>query len=187
MGLDDGGDDFLAEVDGVGILLEGIEQYLLGEHVDAHRRDEGLLRRDPGGDAAVLRHALADLAEALEVGLLFEPGDAPGAVEQEDPHLRRRLGIARLRGDRHLGILLDVIGDQLAEVHPVQVIAGEDEDVVGRHRVEVPPGLAHGVGGALEPGRAVGGLLGGEDVDEPLARSGRAGSSAPRDDSARRS
>ena len=76
-------------------------------------------------------------------------------------------GIARLRGDRHLGILLDVIGDQVGEIHPVQVIACEDEDVVGLHRVEVAPCLAHGVRCALEPRRAVGGLLRREDVDEP--------------------
>ena len=127
-------------------------------------------------------HALADLAETIEIGLLLEARDATGPVEQEDAHLRGRLRVARLRGDRHLGVLLDVIGDQVAQVHPVQVIAGEDEDVVGLHRVEMPPGLADGVGRALEPRRAVGGLLGGEDVDEPLARSGPAGSSAPRDD-----
>ena len=59
--------------------------------------------------------------------------------------------------------------DQLAVIHPVEMIAGEDQVVVGVVPHEVARGLPHGVGRALIPVRVVGRLLGGEDLDEPLA------------------
>ena len=57
--------------------------------------------------------------------------------------------------------------DQLRIVHPIQVIAGEDEVVVGLVLGDVSDRLANGVRGALIPVRVVGRLLGGEDLDEP--------------------
>ena len=58
--------------------------------------------------------------------------------------------------------------DQLAEVHAVEMIAGEDQEVVGVVAGEVARRLAHGVGGALEPVRALGRLFGGEHLDEAV-------------------
>ena len=57
-------------------------------------------------------------------------------------------------------------GDEIGVVHPVQMVAGEDEVVVGWMLAEVPRRLAHGVGRALIPVRVVGRLLGREDLDE---------------------
>ena len=56
--------------------------------------------------------------------------------------------------------------DELGEVHPVDVIAGEDQVVLGIDVAEVPRRLAHGVGRALKPLFALGRLLGGQDLDE---------------------
>ena len=67
---------------------------------------------------------------------------------------------------RDVGLALEVRGEQLRVVHPVEVIAGEDQVVVGVVLREVARGLAHGIGGALEPGGAVRRLLGGQDLDE---------------------
>ena len=63
------------------------------------------------------------------------------------------------------------------EVHAIQMVAGEDQVVVGVERHEMRHRPAHGVGGALEPVRVLGRLFGGEDLDEGPARSGRAGRS----------
>ena len=63
---------------------------------------------------------------------------------------------------------LDVRFEELAEVHAVEMVAGEDEEVLGVEALEVARGLAHGVRRALEPRRAVGRLLGGEHFDEAL-------------------
>ena len=56
--------------------------------------------------------------------------------------------------------------DQLAVIHPIQVVAGQNQDVIGLVRREVPLGLPHGVGGSLIPVRVVGRLLGRENLDE---------------------
>ena len=56
--------------------------------------------------------------------------------------------------------------DQLAEVHAIQVIAGENQVIVGLVSRKVPRGLTDRVGRALEPVGAVGCLLGGEHLDE---------------------
>ena len=76
-------------------------------------------------------------------------------------------GIHRLRGNGDVGLCVLVRLDQLLVVHPVEVIAGEDEVVVGLVLRVMPDGLAYRVGGALIPVRVVGRLLGGEDLDEP--------------------
>ena len=56
--------------------------------------------------------------------------------------------------------------DQLLVIHPVEVIAGEDEVIVGLVLRDMPDGLAYRVGGPLVPVRIVGRLLGREDLDE---------------------
>ena len=59
--------------------------------------------------------------------------------------------------------------DHLAEIHPVELVAREDEEVVMRVRAEVHEVAAHGVRRALIPTGALFGLLGRHDVDESLA------------------
>ena len=120
-------------------------------------------------NVAPRRDALADLAQPLRVRLLLERDDLAVAIEPEDAHRRRIVGGHRLRGDRDVGAPIDVRVDQLAVVHPVQVVAGENQVVVGVVAHEMARGLAHGVGRALKPVRVVGRLLGRQDLDESLA------------------
>ena len=94
----------------------------------------------------------------------------PLAVEPEDAHLRRVVGRHRLRGDRDVRVALDVRVDQLGEVHAVDVVAGEDQVVLGVDVAEVPRGLAHGVGRALKPLFAFRRLLGREHLDEAAGK-----------------
>src|SRR6185369_414574 len=56
--------------------------------------------------------------------------------------------------------------DEIGVVHPIEMVAGEDEIVVGRMLTEVTRRLTNGIRGALVPVRVVGRLLGGEDFDE---------------------
>ena len=53
-----------------------------------------------------------------------------------------------------------------AEVHPVELIAGEDEHVVVLGLIDVAQVLPHGVGGALVPVLGVERLLRGQNLDE---------------------
>ncbi len=116
--------------------------------------------RAPGGSDA------ANLRQARRVRLLLERRDLAVDVEAEDAHLGRFARRHRLRRNRDVGAALGVRLDELAVVHPVEVVAGEDQVVVGVHLLEVPARLAHGVRRALEPAAAVGRLLGRQDLDE---------------------
>lgn len=58
--------------------------------------------------------------------------------------------------------------EQLVEIHPVEMIAGEDQVIACLVAHEVAHRLAHGVRRALKPVGPVGRLLGREDLDEPV-------------------
>ena len=75
----------------------------------------------------------------------------------------------RLGGDRDVGLSIDVRFDDLRVVHAVEVIAREDQVVVGFVPRDVARRLADGVGRALEPVRVVRRLFGRQDFDEALA------------------
>ena len=157
--------DLFAEVDAR--LLEDLEQDVAREHVDAHRGDERFVgvRASRGGAAG---NAAADLRQPRVVRLLFERDDLSLVVEPEDAHLCGVGACDRLRGDRDVGAALDVRLDQLAEIHAIEMIAREDQEVVRVVSREVSCGLPDGVGRALEPVRALRGLLGGQHLDEAI-------------------
>ena len=111
---------------------------------------------------------VTDLRQPRLVRLLLERHDLPVVVEPEDAHLGRITAAHRLRRDGDVGASLDVRFDQFTEVHPIEMVAGEDQEVLGVVPGEVAGGLAHGIGGALEPVRALRGLLGGEHFDESV-------------------
>ncbi len=72
----------------------------------------------------------------------------------------------RQHGDGRIGVRIAVRLHQLPEVHPVQLIAGQDEHIGAPVLDHVADLLADGVGGALIPlGRLVG-LLRRQDFDE---------------------
>ena len=96
----------------------------------------------------MLRPICSSLAR---LGFFLEGDDVAVGVEPEDAHLRRGFGIDRLRGDRDRRRRVFVCRDEIGVVHPVEMVAGEDEIVFGRMLAEVPRGLPHGVSGALVP------------------------------------
>src|SRR5437588_3603684 len=110
------------------------------------------MRRERG----VRGNALADFREPTRVWLLLERDDLSRSIEAEDAHGRGIGGRYRLRGDRDVGLAVDVRVDELAVVHAIELVAGEDQIVVGVVPLEVTARLAHGVGGALKPVRIVG-------------------------------
>ena len=86
-------------------------------------------------------------------GFSRKPADAPAVV---DPHHAQRSGILARHGqrrDRHVGLRLLMRLDHVAIVHAVQLIAGQDQDVVDAGLIEVLEVLPHGVGGSLVPVR----------------------------------
>ena len=101
---------------------------------------------------------------------LLEETDHPARIVQaHDAHRRGFFGGDRHGGNGHVGAALLVRSDHLLEVHAVELIAGEDEDVVDAGLFQVAEVLPHGVGRALIPIRVVQGLLGGQQLDEAAA------------------
>jgi hypothetical protein len=85
--------------------------------------------------------------------------DAPGLVDAHDAEAGGLIGGHLLHGHGGVGARLAVGAQHLPEVHAVELIAGEDDDVVPALVAHVAHAAADGVGGALEPVRALLGLL----------------------------
>ncbi len=99
------------------------------------------------------------------LGLLGELDDVPGRVQLHDPQIRHLTLGNQCPGDGDLGPGSDMVLDELAVVHPVEVVAGQDEDDVPLFH-DVVQVLPDGIGRALVPVAVVQGLLGREQVDE---------------------
>ena len=74
--------------------------------------------------------------------------------------------IHRQGSDGYIGLPIAVLVEQLRVVHAIEMIASQDEVVVGLVLREVPCRFAYRVGGALEPGSAFRGLLSRQDLHE---------------------
>ena len=101
--------------------------------------------------------------------LLDEPGHATVRVHAQKPEAG---GVLLQHGngrDRHVGAMTAMRFDQVAEVHPVKLVAGEDEHFVGVLALDVGDVLPHRVGRALIPVHALVRLLRREHFDEALA------------------
>ena len=123
----------------LGIGGDRIHQRLGREHVVPHRRV----------------HLVGGIGERLGVGRLLAEGRDPAAV-------RRGLDHAELvglfdrgtdRGDGDGRAAIDVLGDHLARVHPVDVIGTEHDDVVGPLIMDQVEVLVDRIGRADEPAR----------------------------------
>ena len=110
--------------------LEDLEQHVAREHVDAHRRDERLLGRDAAGGRSA-RDAAADLREPRRVGFSSKPTICPSSSNRKMPICVASAASTGCAAMVMSARALDVRLDQLAEVHPVEVVAGEDQVVVG--------------------------------------------------------
>ena len=77
----------------------------------------------------------------------------------------RRLHAHRQRAHRQVGVGLDVAVDQLGVVHLVDVVAGQDHDVLRAFLLDRVDVLIDGIGRALIP-VLVNALLGGNNLDE---------------------
>jgi hypothetical protein len=128
------------------------------EDVDAHRGQVGRL--------LAAREPRLQAREAIGRRLLVEVDDAPGVVDAHDAERRGLLGRDVLHGDGGVGARLAVGAQHLLEVHPVQLIARKDDDVVPVLVADVAHAAADGVGGPLEPVRALLGLIRGHRGDE---------------------
>src|SRR5262249_11247310 len=147
------GDDVLAEVVvafGPGrVLAEQFVHRPGGEDVDAHRRQAHL---------RVVRHR-PRLAR-----LLLEADHAVLRVHLHDAEVLAVLERHGQAADGQVQAAVDVRPDHVAVVHLVDVVAGEDEDVLRVGLLDAVDVLVDGVGGALVP-VLVDALLRRQDLD----------------------
>ncbi len=98
------------------------------------------------------------LVEGVDSSVLLNAHQAePGSVA----------GLHRHGTDGDLGRLLLVSPNDFAEIHPVELVSGQDQEVVDAVGENVSQGLAHRVRRSLKPAAAVRGLLGCQNVHEP--------------------
>ena len=71
-----------------------------------------------------------------------------------------------------VGAGFDVVFDEQAVVHPVKLVAGEDQVLVHVPFLEQPLVFADRIGRALKPAGTGGGLLGRQHLHKTLAKAG---------------
>lgn len=162
-------DDFFAEVGALG--GEGLVEGAVVEEVDAHVGEDVALAWDGAfhaGDGGVWHDEFFD--DFGVFGFFDEFGDLEVVCNTHDTEARD-FGVGHgLGGDSDGGARAAVLLDELLEVHPIELVAREDEVEVVFLGVEVLEVLADGVGSALIPLLAHFRLLGGEDIHAATAK-----------------
>ena len=102
---------------------------------------------------------------SVSFGFLDEAGDLARLRDLDDAELGDLVGRDGQGGDGDVGAGVAVLLLHQGVVHLVDVVAGEDEDVLGLFGADGVDVLEDGVGGALVPGLGDA-LHGGEDLDE---------------------
>jgi hypothetical protein len=154
MRVDDRRHDVLAEIvrtfgDG-GVAAELIEQEVGVEDVNPHRRQTAIL---------IIRHRLG-------IGRLLEEFLHPvRLVDLHHTELRTLFQLDRNAADRAIGPVRNMVLHDLRIIHLVDVIAGEDQDVIGTRFLDRIDVLVDRVGCPLVP-VLIDSLLRGQNVDE---------------------
>jgi hypothetical protein len=161
------GEDVMPEVVlGVGVfgILDELGDEDVGvEEIDAH------------GD---IDHTVVEgRADAGLLGLFDEAGDFAGAFDLDDAEVGDLVGGDGEGGKGDVRSGVAVLLEHEGVVHLVDVVAGEDEDVLGLFRADGVDVLEDGVGGALVPGLGDA-LHGRKDLDELAEFRGDDGSPA---------
>ena len=96
--------------------------------------------------------------------------DAAILGDLQDAERLRRLPADGNRGDGDVRAGLGVLADDAAEIHPIQLVAAQDEQVIEIVVEKVDEIFAHGVGGAFIPRRVGERLLRREDFHEAAGK-----------------
>ncbi len=95
-----------------------------------------------------------------------EAHDPPIDAALHDPEFSDLLSMDRFGGEGDVGARLNVLMEQCAKIHPVKLIAAENEVVIERALEEIAHVLPHGVRRSLIPLRTFRSLLRRQDVDK---------------------
>ena len=162
--LDRGGNDVFSKVHE--IVVETRNERLAVENINTHRGLEEFLV----GGMPDLPKKLARNPERVDhgriLGFFHEARDAPLAVRGHDAESGHRLALDRDRSDREIRSGVDVLADHLAIIHPVKLVAAQDDEIFAAVLEKISQVLPHCIGCALIPPCPLGSLLGGENLNE---------------------
>jgi hypothetical protein len=168
-GVDRLGEDLLAKVLVTGVHHQ-IDEQIAVEQVDPH---VGQAIASVGRHASTLEplgFQANRLQQLFRLWFLDESGHASRRVRTHNPQSAGRAAGDGKAADGYIGLGVEMRLEQLAVIHAVQLVAGQDQDIVHAGLLQVTHVLADGVGGALIPiGAFVHGLLRGQQLDETTA------------------
>src|SRR5215203_1036509 len=100
-------------------------------------------------------------------GFLFKLDDASRLISLQQTKLTGRTRFTRNYRDSDVSVRLMMALEEIAVVHAIQVIAGENQQRVDAPVSDVRQHLPHSVGSSLEPLRTLRSLFRSDDLDEP--------------------
>ena len=143
-----------------------MHEHVAVEHVNAHGSLEEFLV-GIGIDGAEQLAAHAQLVKhGFVLWFLDESVDAAIDAALHNPELGDVIARHGFGRERDLGPGLDVLVKQDAKIHPVKLVAAQDQIIGERAFEEVAHVLPDGIGRALIPVRTLGCLLRGQNLDE---------------------
>ena len=157
-------DDVLAEVGQV--VVQQVANDVAVENIDAHGGQVGLAAV---GDGELRVHLGRDLQRIEDGGicrLFHKAGDPLLVVNLHDAEGTGLVARHRQGGDGDVRARFAVLFDDLLEIHPVQLVAAQNQEVIEIVVEEVDQVFADGIGRALVPRGGGGGLLRGHDFHE---------------------
>src|SRR5579884_3694551 len=167
MGLDGVGDDVFSKI--CMRVIQQLHQDFAVEHINAHRRQEQfaffLDFEFPVGSAIDLQR----IQHRRFLRFFHEPRDAPLGIDLHDAQCFRFRAPHRDGRDGEVGAGLHVLVHDAAEIHPIKLVAAQDEQIFEIMVQDVNQIFAHGIGGTLIPRRIGKRLFGGKYLDEPAA------------------
>ncbi len=144
-------DDVLPEIRQA--VVQQPDQHVPVEHINAHRRQEQFpLVLDFELRVRLLRN-LQRFQHRRVLRLLHKPRDPPVPVHLQDSQRPRLLLPHRNRRDRQFRVRVPVFLDNPPEIHPVQLVAAQDQQMLERMVQDVNEVLPHRVRRSLVPRR----------------------------------
>src|SRR5436190_3806968 len=161
-------DDMFAEIVPLGVFEE-LDEHVAVEDVDAHGGEPVFLVALDVELGIPVRVEPETFEDLRVLGFLDKARDAALFIDLHDAK-----GVGVLAQDGHGGhsdvrISFDVLGEDAAEIHAIELVAAEDDHVFEIVIDEVDEVFANGVGGALIPRHIGWRLFRGEDFDEAAA------------------
>src|SRR6516162_1188288 len=108
--------------------------------------------------------------ELRVLGLLFKAKNMSVGIAVQNSKARSRLPVDRGGSQRDVGARLEMCLQQVCVIHPVELIAAQDEVIFIRAIQKVAEILAHRVCRALVPAGVLRCLLGGKNLNEAISK-----------------